>query len=455
MTVHLEPRGSRRMGDSAHVKPATRETRFGHITSKVGAMCISPELQRAREAAEELLSDNGSNSLVVLPLYRTDDGMGVYAEGAIQLVHTLRDQGFTVSWADEASNRSYSAKRSIEFVLSLILAVPLGVASSAIWSGLVRLFGKEIPPTTQVELQIVREISAESVRREWLTYRGTGEEIAELMSRQTALAETIDAPPLNAVSGRRATQAVTEGADAGSALDDWERRSAERLAKGHERAVELLRGSKAALEDSREDAENDARQALSVAAETYWYAERSPQAEFHHRFLHEIGRWTRTNFECVLDFDGSQYSTSCPVKLADKRLGFSPGYVAKKFCSICDGDLSECPHRPGRMYWVTGGPTSFGVCRVCGEQECDHGPDRLYRAPVVSVVKHIDALEEVSLVDIPAQPLARLTSIPIGTADLAAALGPNFSVGMPVSCDHCLAQYHGLPERLLPGPNDE
>jgi hypothetical protein len=36
----------------------------------------------------------------------------------------------------------------------------------------------------------------------------------------------------------------------------------------------------------------------------------------------------------------------------------------------------------------------------------------------------------------------------IDTDGLCEALGPEFTPGMPVNCDHCLAPYHGLPESL-------
>lgn len=242
--------------------------------------------------------------------------------------------------------------------------------------------------------------------------------------------------------------APTEYSEAGSSDGFWEEHSLHQVTSAHDAAEELFSSANDLLALSVERAEEYARRALRSCAEAYWYAERGSHAAGEHAYLHEIGHWTRTVFGCELDFDGSDYSTSCPVLLADKRYGFSVGYVARKWCSICDEDISECGHRRRSLYWVRGGPTSFGPCRVCGGDGCHHEPDRLYKAPVVSVVKEIEMLEEVSLVHVPAQPLARPVKLQIDASELAQALGADFHVGVRVSCDHCLETYHGLPEPL-------
>jgi hypothetical protein len=47
------------------------------------------------------------------------------------------------------------------------------------------------------------------------------------------------------------------------------------------------------------------------------------------------------------------------------------------------------------------------------------------------------------------QPEARLTELPVSTADLRQAFGPEFNVGMPVSCDRCLGDCEGIDDPLL------
>jgi hypothetical protein len=226
-------------------------------------------------------------------------------------------------------------------------------------------------------------------------------------------------------------------------------------ADSHGKAVALVEEARELLGRNTADAESRARSSLRAAAETYWYAELSDRAEPEHEYLHEIGQWTRETFGCEITVQGDEYSTSCPVKLADKRLGMSIGFVARKWCSICDEDLSECSHRADRLYWVAGGATAFGSCRVCGVADCAHGADQLFPAPVIAVIKSFDRVEEASLVDVPAQPLARFASLPINTSTLRAGLGAAFTPGVRVSCDHCLSPYHGLPEAVNVHPVED
>jgi hypothetical protein len=124
------------------------------------------------------------------------------------------------------------------------------------------------------------------------------------------------------------------------------------------------------------------------------------------------------------------------------------GFIANRICSICDEDLSECPHMRGRSYWVRG-PQPEEHCRICLKGKCRHRPDRLYRASVVSTIKEVEQIREISIVRRPAIPEARLTALPIPTPDLAAALGPDFKIGMPVSCDRCLAACPGIEDPFL------
>jgi hypothetical protein len=173
-------------------------------------------------------------------------------------------------------------------------------------------------------------------------------------------------------------------------------------------------------------------------------------AEAEHRRLHKMGSWVRRTFSCEVPYENGKYTQRCPVKIASKRLGLSPGFTATRWCSICDEDLSECPHMRDRLYWVRGGRREGRSCPVCLEDDgnCSHSPDRLYRAPVVSIIREVDELREVSIVASPAQPFARLTEVPISIQELKRNLGPRFLVGMAVSCDSCRGPYPGLPPDL-------
>jgi len=53
-------------------------------------------------------------------------------------------------------------------------------------------------------------------------------------------------------------------------------------------------------------------------------------------------------------------------------------------------------------------------------------------------------VHEVSLVNKPAQPEARITQISISASELQAELGDGFVPGMEVSCDKCLRPCGGV-----------
>lgn len=242
-------------------------------------------------------------------------------------------------------------------------------------------------------------------------------------------------------------QAPTENADAGDDRDLHDARIAEQIRAYRGSAKRHFEAAKALASSAPEQADAEARLAIDHATRAFWWAEDSEAEEKQHTLMHQIGRWTRRNVGCSLTFDGASYSHTCPIRIAHKRIGLSPGIVAQCICSICGEDLSECEHIVGRSYWVTGGPVGESPCRVCFGAECQqHRPDRLYRGPVVKVVTTISEMREVSWVSRPANPEARLLSLPIDTASLAQAFGPEFTLGMRLSCDQCLDECSGFDE---------
>jgi hypothetical protein len=192
-------------------------------------------------------------------------------------------------------------------------------------------------------------------------------------------------------------------------------------------------------------AESEARQAIDRAARAFWWAEDTEAEEDQHVLLHKVGKWTRRTFGCHFEFNGTEYRQICPIPIAHKRFGTSPGFVGTRSCSICDQDLSECPHIRGQSYWVRGRESETSECPVCNQSSCNHRPDRLYRAPVISTVTSGE-IREISIVRRPGQPEARFADLPVSTEKLAEALGPDFRPGIPVSCDLCLDSCPGFVE---------
>jgi hypothetical protein len=75
-------------------------------------------------------------------------------------------------------------------------------------------------------------------------------------------------------------------------------------------------------------------------------------------------------FGCNLQYDGKVYHQGCPAAMAHIRAGYSIGQRGLLECSVCGGDLSECPHVRARSYGVRGGSSGDRKCRVCLQENC-------------------------------------------------------------------------------------
>jgi hypothetical protein len=239
--------------------------------------------------------------------------------------------------------------------------------------------------------------------------------------------------------------APIEDTDAGDSSDLGKAYVTSMIRRYRAQANRHFAGAMRLVGHDRPGAEHEARQAIDSAVRAFWWAESSEIEEAQHELMHRIGRWTRKNFGCHLGFDEEGYYRKCPLDIAHTRVGMSIGFTANRICSLCGNDLSECPHLPGRAYWVRGGAEATGKCRVCREASCRHRPDRMYRAEVISIVES-GKLREISFVPRPANPEARLTRIPVPTKDLAEVLGPSFIRGIAVSCDKCLGPCPGFSD---------
>jgi hypothetical protein len=233
------------------------------------------------------------------------------------------------------------------------------------------------------------------------------------------------------------SDAPIEGSEAGDAQDLREAARRRPIRDYHAAAKRHFYAAKKLVGRDARASEREARLAIDAAVRAFWWAEDTDLEDEQHRLMHDLGKWTRERFGCWLHFEGSRYTLRCPIAIAHKRLGFSVGYTGTLICSICGGDVSECPHMPDRAYWVRGGPNATGRCPVCGRKKCDHRPDRLYRAAMTRIVTQM-RLREVSMVSRPAGVETRLTEIPVDTDGLQQHLGSAWKPGMPVSCDRCL-----------------
>lgn len=248
--------------------------------------------------------------------------------------------------------------------------------------------------------------------------------------------------------------APVEGSDAGSSADLDEARLVRVIERYRTEALRRFAAAQDAYAKGSDDAAVLAEQALSSAVSGFWWAEQRPEEDAMHALLHEIGRWKRLNIGCELSYDEAEgYQHTCLVAAAHRRMGFSIGFTGKRICSICDQDLSECPHIKSQSYWVRGGQSSGQLCRVCLSEQCDHRSDRLYRARVISHVTELK-IREVSIVSRPAGPECRILARSVPVSELSEALGDAFEPGIRVNCDVCLGECPGFTELDLgPHPN--
>lgn len=243
-----------------------------------------------------------------------------------------------------------------------------------------------------------------------------------------------------------APDAPVEGSEAGDAGAVGHQRMVENVKRHRAAAVRRFKAAQRLADQDPAAAEQEARSAIGDIVHAFWWAEDSDLEEDQHALMHEIGRWTRQRFGCSLSFDGKRYERRCPIDIAHKRMGFSVGYTATAICSICGQDVSECPHLPDKEYWVRGGVGASGYCPVCmADAKCQHPTDRLYPVTLTKIITKME-VHEISLVSRPAGVTTRLLAISVDNGDLIEALGPEFKVGMPVSCDKCLNDCWGITE---------
>jgi hypothetical protein len=144
-----------------------------------------------------------------------------------------------------------------------------------------------------------------------------------------------------------------------------------------------------------------------------------------HGLLDNVGSLINEHFAdkyCCLAYENSGYYRVCPVDLAHLRMGLSIGFSTRRAeCSICGQDPEECEHVRGFTY-------DGATC---------------YRRVVEADV------HEVSLVDRPAQPEARITSWPVAISDLRQAFPDEFKPGVRIACNKCAAGCPGLTRPLL------
>jgi hypothetical protein len=217
----------------------------------------------------------------------------------------------------------------------------------------------------------------------------------------------------------------------------------------HEQRSEAWHRAKSALgvtvgEQRRSKLEREAREALDVAVAAFNFLEDEALADASHQHAHTVGELVGQLFGCEARYRDGSFWDVCPLTLMHLRIGLSPGFTGQRLCSVCGQDLSECPHVPGLSVTVRA-EDHDGRCSACsGHWPCSqHLP-----GTAVDVVPHgvIAAmnLHELSWVDRPRQPRARITDLELPDALLRAQLGRLPDADEPLVCHRCQRSCTGL-----------
>jgi hypothetical protein len=392
-------------------------------------------------------------TLLVLPLHEDEDGIGVYPEETLTLVKRLRADGVSARYLHPPELRRFEGRKGV--IADAAYTVVLGVLSSAAWDGVKRLLGRS---RKQLKVTFGQVDGPEGDTARWWHVEGDSADtltaIDKLMAGTASQQPVNQAPPADDAGELRAHGetgdgdgqqqagwfAIPDGSSSDLVAEPTKQRREDYLAE----AAALREQASGLLGTDRDEAERCARAALYAVVRAFWWAEELPEEDSIHESMHELGRWVRETFGCTILPRNGVYEQRCPVDIAHKKMGMSIGFTAQRLCSLCGEDISECPHVFGTAYLVPGGVGPSGRCPVCLSDTCtEHDPAQTYRVSAVSIVAHAD-VQEISLVGRPRQPEARFLSIPLPTDDLREYLGPDFVVGMPLSCDKCLSGCWGF-----------
>jgi hypothetical protein len=163
--------------------------------------------------------------------------------------------------------------------------------------------------------------------------------------------------------------------------------------------------------------EERARGALDAAVAAFDHLEDTELASDAHAWAHTIGEMVAGIFGCRAQRENDRWFDVCRLSLMHLRVGGSVGFVARRYCSICDRDLSNltgCDHVHGVTYPRTAARRADGSCTICGSPECvTHTPGETYPVLAQAQIRDADRLDEISAVPRPRDPLARYTAVEI------------------------------------------
>jgi hypothetical protein len=193
--------------------------------------------------------------------------------------------------------------------------------------------------------------------------------------------------------------------------------------------------------------EEQARGALDAAVDAFDHLEDTDLANDAHAWAHTIGEMVAGLFGCQAQQENDRWFDICRLSLMHLRVGVSAGFVARRFCSVCDRDQSSlpaCGHTHGVTYSRTAARRADRSCTICGNLEClTHTPDEAHPVLACAQIRNVDRLDDISPVPRPRDPLARHTAIEIPAYAIADLPGHN-AQNTSLYCEWCVAPCTGF-----------
>lgn len=141
-----------------------------------------------------------------------------------------------------------------------------------------------------------------------------------------------------------------------------------------------------------------------------------------HILCHRLGDVVGGMFGCQIVYEDGIWYDECQASLLHIPYGYSIGFTARRFCTICGEDFGDCDHQRGEFYEMIVSRGADGLCSACGDSSCEHVPGTTVRALATTRMDDID-LHEVSFTPRPRDPLARITGREVSSSELERSLG--------------------------------
>lgn len=224
-----------------------------------------------------------------------------------------------------------------------------------------------------------------------------------------------------------------------------ERQELEQRSTAWEHAQHALRAE--TDDQARSELERRVRGSLDAAVTAFNFLEDSELAEAAHQHAHTVAAFVGRLFGCQAEYREDRFWDVCSLSLMHLRIGLSPGFTGPRLCSVCRQDFSDpaaCPHVPGIVVTVEVEERE-GVCSACSRAwPCtEHLPGSRLQVVPHGVIPDVD-LHEISYVDRPREPRARITAVELPNALLRAQLGRLPTRDELLVCHRCQQPCQGM-----------